>query len=153
MEFPLGPKSFNQIFPTKEVNFETNLYSIANLTILSFTSSSTVCCFSSFLINLRATRQCSLFPDNSMTLSLGDRTRSLDEPSELSNVTLTFLSRNSGIPFPSHSLFLHSVPFKVYAPAEVAMFLSADISRSRLGASLLVRLLFNNNFINPGFVL
>ena len=39
-------------------------------------------------------------------------------------------------PFPSPSLFLRSVLFVVYAPAEVTMFLSADISRNRLGASL-----------------
>ena len=38
----------------------------------------------------------------------------------------------------SPSLFLRSVLFKVYAPAEVTMFLSADISRNRLGASLLI---------------
>ena len=43
---------------------------------------------------------------------------------------------DKSIPFPSPSLFLRSVLFKVYAPAEVTMFLSADISRNRLGASL-----------------
>ena len=32
--------------------------------------------------------------------------------------------------------FLRSVLFKVHAPAEVTMLLSADISRNRLGASL-----------------
>ena len=36
----------------------------------------------------------------------------------------------------SPSLFLRSVLFVVYAPAEVTMFLSSDISRNRLGASL-----------------
>ena len=43
---------------------------------------------------------------------------------------------DKSIPFPSHLLFLRSVLFVVYASAEVTMFLSADISRKRLGASL-----------------
>ena len=43
---------------------------------------------------------------------------------------------DKSIPFPSHSLFLRSVLFVVYAPAEVTMFLSADITGNRLGASL-----------------
>ena len=47
-----------------------------------------------------------------------------------------FLGIQYYIPFPSPSLFLRSVLFVVYAPAEVTMFLSADISRNRLGASL-----------------
>ena len=54
--------------------------------------------------------------------------------------------RNRNIPFPSHSLFLRSVLFKVYAPAEVTLFLSADISRNRLGASLYIIGLMSSEF-------
>ena len=40
------------------------------------------------------------------------------------------------IPLPSSSFFLRSVLVVVYAPAEVIIFLNADIPRNRLGASL-----------------
>ena len=42
-------------------------------------------------------------------------------------------------PFPSPSFFLRSVLFVVHAPAEVIIFLSADIPGNRLGASLMKR--------------
>ena len=38
----------------------------------------------------------------------------------------------------SPSFFLRSVLFEVYAPAKVIIFLSADIPRNRLGASLVL---------------
>ena len=42
----------------------------------------------------------------------------------------------NGIPFPSPSFFLCGVLFVAYAPAEIIIFLSADIPRNRLAASL-----------------
>ena len=42
-------------------------------------------------------------------------------------------------------MFLRSDLFIVYAPVDVIIFLSADIPRNRLGASLLVSLRFSFN--------
>ena len=39
----------------------------------------------------------------------------------------------SNIPFPSPSFFPRSALFVIYTPAEVIIFLSADIPRNRLG--------------------